>query len=312
MFFVSCSNNVTGEITRHAKSEMVKAMTKYVNSSSSAPPPKSKGRFQRRCRLSRAQRAGLQFAPVKMRVFFPGRVNKVAEVVFAAGMEYVCAEILELSGNAARDSKKLRITPRHIFLAIAYDSELCDMFFVNNFLVLPNASVVPCICPQRIRRNNPSITQALREIRWDLRGFSFQWSIYFVLFIHSNYFNNTDVQLFNVFILVFTFGFKSTLYPPGSPNDTRGYFEGSRVPNRTEYWINLDKYLIQINILRVSNRKWNSNSLTSSPGGSRSPLNRCFLTKAPSLFSNMCGRTFLMGRPALGQGRLAWRWVIEE
>ncbi len=41
----------------------------------------------------------------------------------AAVLEYLTAELLEISGSAAKDNKKKRIIPRHITLAIGSDEE---------------------------------------------------------------------------------------------------------------------------------------------------------------------------------------------
>ncbi|KAG6821454.1 hypothetical protein H0H93_010178 [Arthromyces matolae] len=80
-------------------------------------------------------RAGLQFPVGRIRRFLKKtslvpRISTTAPVYFAAVLEYLVAEIAELSGNAARDHKKLRITPRHILLAVKNDAEFAFPFFV--------------------------------------------------------------------------------------------------------------------------------------------------------------------------------------
>ena len=68
---------------------------------------------------SRSAKAGIQFPVGKVgRLLKKGgyakRVGAGAPVYLAAVLEYLVAETLELAGNAARDQKRLRITPRHV------------------------------------------------------------------------------------------------------------------------------------------------------------------------------------------------------
>uniref|UniRef100_UPI00358FD120 histone H2A-like n=1 Tax=Myxine glutinosa TaxID=7769 RepID=UPI00358FD120 len=78
---------------------------------------------------SRSSRAGLQFPVGRVHRHlrkgnYAERIGAGAPVYLAAVLEYLAAEILELGGNAARDNKKSRITPRHLQLAVRNDVEL--------------------------------------------------------------------------------------------------------------------------------------------------------------------------------------------
>jgi len=68
-------------------------------------------------------------------------VTSTGAIYTAAVLEYVSAEVLELSGNACIDTKLTRITPRHIGLAIRGDEEL-DILLPG---VIAGAGIIPHI-----------------------------------------------------------------------------------------------------------------------------------------------------------------------
>jgi histone H2A len=97
------------------------AATRKPTTSAKAPPKTSKKR------VSGSARAGLVF-PVgrigtKLKNAVPWRVTKSAAAYLAATLEFLASELLDLSGNAAKDLKVKRIMPRHIQYALAGDQE---------------------------------------------------------------------------------------------------------------------------------------------------------------------------------------------
>ena len=108
---------------------------------------------------SRSTRAGLTFPVGRihrlMRIGnYAERVGSGAPVYLAAVLEYLCAEILELAGNAARDNKKKRIIPRHLQLAIRNDEELHKILanvIISQGGVLPN--IQEAILPKKGKKS---------------------------------------------------------------------------------------------------------------------------------------------------------------
>ena len=99
---------------------------------------------------TKSVKAGLQFPVGRIGRYlkkgkYATRLGAGAPVYLCAVLEYLCAEILELAGNAARDNKKTRINPRHVQLAVRNDEELNKLLgdvTIAGGGVLPNIHAV--------------------------------------------------------------------------------------------------------------------------------------------------------------------------
>ncbi|XP_072164634.1 core histone macro-H2A.1-like [Diadema setosum] len=103
---------------------------------------------------SRSSRAGVLFPVGRMDRYLRMsthryRIGSGAPVYLAAVIEYLTAEILELAGNAARDNRKARVTPRHILLAVANDEELHHL--LKN-VTIASGGVLPQIHPELLTK----------------------------------------------------------------------------------------------------------------------------------------------------------------
>ena len=115
---------------------------------------------------TKSVKAGLQFPVGRIGRYlkkgkYATRLGAGAPVYLCAVLEYLCAEILELAGNAARDNKKSRIIPRHIQLAVRNDEELNKLLggvTIASGGVLPNIHAV--LLPKKSKSKASSSSQS--------------------------------------------------------------------------------------------------------------------------------------------------------
>eukprot|EP00921_Rhytidocystis_pertsovi_P006358 GHVQ01010849.1.p1 GENE.GHVQ01010849.1~~GHVQ01010849.1.p1 ORF type:complete len:139 (+),score=18.16 GHVQ01010849.1:549-965(+) len=124
------------------------------------------GRKKSGKQTTQSSKAGLQFPVGRVARFlkrgrYAKRIGAGAPVYVAAVLEYLCAEILELAGNAARDHKKSRIIPRHLQLAVRNDEELAKFFggvTIASGGVIPNVHSV--LMPKKTGKTTKGSTKA--------------------------------------------------------------------------------------------------------------------------------------------------------
>eukprot|EP00802_Teleaulax_amphioxeia_P002865 Tamp_02868.p1 GENE.Tamp_02868~~Tamp_02868.p1 ORF type:complete len:917 (-),score=169.94 Tamp_02868:396-3146(-) len=128
-----------GELAKHAVSEATKALTKYRDAGVALPRfDAASGGLEYGGNTAGVvgdsidSAAGLQFPVLgvaHMMSVCAGRPpSTAAAVCMSAVLEYMCAELLELAGNTARDNRSEWIVPRHLNLVIINDEELRCMF----------------------------------------------------------------------------------------------------------------------------------------------------------------------------------------
>lgn len=160
------------ELSRHAVADATRSITRFLSQDLSAPKGKGK---------SKGSQSGLVFEPARaehlIREYTNFRVGTNASVYFAGVLDYLCAEMLELSGNCARDHKRVTINLRCLFVAIEGDEELSKLFRVLG-IKLSGGGVLPGInsklLPKKGQRQYEKIpggrralpgTGALKDIR---------------------------------------------------------------------------------------------------------------------------------------------------
>ncbi|CAH8606600.1 unnamed protein product [Schistosoma guineensis] len=103
---------------------------------------------------TKSNRAGLVISVSRVHRYmkkgrYARRTSIAASVYMSAVIEYLVAEVNELSGNAAKANKRKTITPRHIMLGVRNDAELNELL---KHVHISHGGVLPCIHPALLKR----------------------------------------------------------------------------------------------------------------------------------------------------------------
>ena len=124
-----------GELAKHAVSEATKAITKLNHFETAF-----KDDVEKRKNTRKEKRAGLTIGTTSVKKAIDAYKNNFSDefiIALTATMEYMIAEIMELSWNVAHDNKKRTISVYHILTAIRKDDELRLLFGRLNLATKP-------------------------------------------------------------------------------------------------------------------------------------------------------------------------------
>lgn len=142
------------ELVKHAVSEGTKAVLTYNRTKVTGEDGVNRNpALKKSTGRGKAAKAGITFSVgrVTSRIrdgSYTNRISSTAPVYLAAVLEYLCAEVLELAGNAAQELKKTRITPRCIVLAMRKDEELDLLLGSGRTMIGRSGNTVPYIHPK--------------------------------------------------------------------------------------------------------------------------------------------------------------------
>lgn len=117
------------DLSKHSIADGTRAVAKYTASVTESQESKKQSKS-----ISKAKRSGLEFPPKRVYDDLLGNTSSFqrrqaeAEVFIAGVIEYLVADLFELSGNRTFDNGRKRINVRDISLAISNDNSLSKLF----------------------------------------------------------------------------------------------------------------------------------------------------------------------------------------
>jgi histone H2A len=131
----------------------------------------SQNKYGQKFKQSESKRAGLCFSVNRFKKMIKKsykikRVGPGASVYLTSVIEYLTAEILDLAGDAAFQSKKSRINPRHIMMAVKQDIEFNELLkdvTITSSGVLPIINKILTLTPEQRKKIGTKQRQKLTD-----------------------------------------------------------------------------------------------------------------------------------------------------